>query len=236
MKKSERDKLRWLTAGVVGFIAAIILTVWLGIGIWGFIAVFALTTVGGHRLLLGDEAAQVTIDSQDGVRIEATEPVKVAEPSKGLGIVVKTLLIAIAILAPLAILGVVVGHNEKEKAVQEQLATQRAEDAERNKETQTKLAEEAAKKGMSVEDYLEAQTLFEFNGYIKCVLAVKKQARWGAESDSIPKAGWAMRDDRKMLIRGNDIRMKNGFNAERYVEYACLYDPEKRTVEVLSVD
>ncbi|MFM9890721.1 MAG: hypothetical protein ACKVOE_08820 [Rickettsiales bacterium] len=149
---------------------------------------------------------------------------------------------AFALCIPLAAMIVAVPIScdmraeQYKKEQQARIATEEAEETARQEKLKSKWAEEAASKGMSVEDYIKARDIFEFKAYIDCSLAVEKQAQWGAKTDLIRKAGWTIRKDGTMLIRGRDIRMKNAFNAERYVEYTCVYDMQKNTLKVLSID
>ncbi|MFM9889889.1 MAG: hypothetical protein ACKVOE_04475 [Rickettsiales bacterium] len=63
--KKERDLNRWIVAAILGLITAAGLTYWLGLGFWGFIIIFMLATVAVQNMVLKDEAAQVTVDTQD---------------------------------------------------------------------------------------------------------------------------------------------------------------------------
>ena len=52
---------------------------------------------------------------------------------------------------------------------------------------------------------------------------MKKSAVYGATSDWTPNYRWLVDGD-VIRIVGEDVKMKNAFNAERYVVYNCAYD------------
>jgi hypothetical protein len=104
-------------------------------------------------------------------------------------------------------------------------------------EAARKAEEEAAaasKMKVDLETYRLGESKNE-TAYIECQSAVKRLAQYGARSDWFPNYSWVIKD-REISIFGKDVRMKNGFNAERYVDYRCRYDVDTGKVNVVSVD
>ena len=100
-----------------------------------------------------------------------------------------------------------------------------------------KLAEEvAAAEKMKVDlDTYRLGVSKEADAHISCQLAAEKLAQYGARSDWLPNYSWGIKG-KDIFIRGRDLRMKNGFNAERYVVYDCTHNVDTGETRVISVN
>ena len=68
-----------------------------------------------------------------------------------------------------------------------------------------------------------------------CRVAVESLAKWGSSSDWLFGGMWNT-DGKTIRITAHDVKFKNGFGAEAYVAYSCVYDLSAGTAEILSVD
>jgi hypothetical protein len=75
----------------------------------------------------------------------------------------------------------------------------------------------------------------EADAHTSCQLATEKLAQYGARSDWLLNYSWGIKG-KDIFIRGRDLRMKNGFNAERYVVYDCAHNVDTGETKVISVN
>lgn len=110
-----------------------------------------------------------------------------------------------------------------EKVAQEQfVAKKRAEDE-----------AYAAARGMTYDEYKEAEQIVEEQVWLSCRRLVEKAAVWGVDWDWGSDFEWAKNiKTNTIVLWGSDVRVKNAFNAERQASYACEYDMKTKVARL----
>jgi RNA polymerase subunit RPABC4/transcription elongation factor Spt4 len=101
-------------------------------------------------------------------------------------------------------------------------------------EEQTKEQNESHEWGISVDTYRQAKSQLN-RAHSDCLYRLVNSATWGGTVDHSLNKGIRWKTDGESInIIGNDVKMKNSFNAERSIFYECRYDIKTQSATIIS--
>jgi len=83
---------------------------------------------------------------------------------------------------------------------------------------------------------LREREMAPLSAQVTCKSAAVDSAKWGGESDWGNNSTVRDLGNNTYEVIGHDVKMKNGFNASRYVEYRGIYSVTSKRCVILSAE